>query len=35
MLGHIEKGGVILRDPMTVPTGRNMTARHPDGLVVE
>jgi predicted enzyme related to lactoylglutathione lyase len=30
-----EKGAEILRGPDKVPTGRNMTVRHPDGSVVE
>jgi hypothetical protein len=28
-------GGMILRPPQQVPAGINMTARHPDGLVIE
>lgn len=31
----ITHGGTILRPPQAVPTGINMTVRHPDGLVVE
>jgi len=30
-----EKGAEILRGPDKVPTGRNMTVKHPDGSVVE
>ena len=30
-----EKGAEIIRGPDKVPTGRNMTVRHPDGLVIE
>ncbi len=30
-----EKGAEILRGPNTVPTGRNMTVRHPDGAIIE
>jgi predicted enzyme related to lactoylglutathione lyase len=30
-----EKGAEILRGPNKVPTGRNMTVRHPDGSVIE
>ncbi|KKG17930.1 glyoxalase [Methanosarcina sp. 2.H.T.1A.6] len=30
-----EKGAEIIRGPVKVPTGRNMTVRHPDGAVVE
>ncbi|MGB9939283.1 VOC family protein [Methanosarcina sp.] len=30
-----EKGAEILRGPDKVPTGRNMTVRHPDGSVIE
>jgi predicted enzyme related to lactoylglutathione lyase len=30
-----EKGAKILRGPDKVPTGRNMTVRHPDGSVIE
>jgi len=29
------KGAEILRGPDKVPTGRNMTVRHPDGSVME
>ncbi len=29
------KGAEILRGPDKVPTGRNMTVRHPDGSVIE
>lgn len=33
---HLEEsGGQILPEPKAVPTGRNMRAEHPDGLVVE
>lgn len=28
-------GAVLLRGPKQVPTGSNMTVRHPDGIVVE
>jgi predicted enzyme related to lactoylglutathione lyase len=28
-------GGTVLRPPQQVPTGMNMTVRHPDGAVVE
>jgi predicted enzyme related to lactoylglutathione lyase len=31
----VEQGASILEEPKTVPTGKNMRARHPDGLVVE
>lgn len=30
-----QKGAEILRGPARVPTGRNMTVRHPDGSVIE
>jgi len=30
-----EKGAEIIRGPNKVPTGRNMTVRHPDGAVIE
>jgi predicted enzyme related to lactoylglutathione lyase len=30
-----ENGAEILRGPDKVPTGRNMTVRHPDGSVIE
>jgi predicted enzyme related to lactoylglutathione lyase len=30
-----EKGAEIIRGPDKVPTGRNMTVRHPDGSVIE
>jgi len=30
-----EKGAEILRGPNKVPTGRNMTVKHPDGSIVE
>lgn len=30
-----EKGAEILRGPNKVPTGRNMTVKHPDGSVIE
>ncbi len=30
-----EQGATILDEPKIVPTGRNMRARHADGLVVE
>ncbi|MCK9631264.1 MAG: hypothetical protein M0R30_06430 [Methanoregula sp.] len=30
-----ENGGTILRPPQQVPTGINMTVRHPDGSVIE
>lgn len=30
-----EKGVEILRGPDKVPTGRNMTVKHPDGSVIE
>jgi predicted enzyme related to lactoylglutathione lyase len=29
------QGGTILRSPQEVPTGINMTVRHPDGLIIE
>lgn len=29
------QGGVLLHAPRTVTSGRNFTARHPDGLVME
>ncbi len=29
------EGATILEEPKTVPTGRNMRVKHPDGLVVE
>lgn len=28
-------GSIILREPAKVPTGKNMTVKHPDGLIVE
>jgi predicted enzyme related to lactoylglutathione lyase len=31
----IANGGTVLRSPQEVPTGINMTVRHPDGLIVE
>jgi predicted enzyme related to lactoylglutathione lyase len=31
----IEKGAEIIRGPAKVPTGRNMTVKHPDGSVIE
>lgn len=30
-----EKGSEIIRGPTRVPTGRNMTVKHPDGSVIE
>ncbi|AKB78254.1 hypothetical protein MSHOH_1771 [Methanosarcina horonobensis HB-1 = JCM 15518] len=30
-----EKGAEIVREPAKVPTGRNMTVKHPDGSVIE
>ena len=30
-----EQGGEVLHAPRTVTSGRNFTARHPDGLVIE
>jgi len=30
-----EKGAEVIRGPDKVPTGRNMTVRHPDGSVIE
>lgn len=30
-----EKGAEMIRGPNTVPTGRNMTVRHPDGSIIE
>jgi predicted enzyme related to lactoylglutathione lyase len=30
-----EKGAEILRGPDKIPTGRNMTVRHPGGAVIE
>jgi predicted enzyme related to lactoylglutathione lyase len=30
-----EKGAEIIRGPDKVPTGRNMTVKHPDGSVIE
>ena len=30
-----EKGAEIVRGPNKVPTGRNMTVKHPDGSVIE
>lgn len=30
-----EQGGELLHEPRTVTSGRNCTARHPDGLVIE
>lgn len=30
-----EKGAKLIRGPSKVPTGRNMTVRHPDGSVIE
>lgn len=30
-----EKGAEIIRGPNTVPTGRNMAVRHPDGSIIE
>ena len=35
MLRIQEQGAVILHGPHDAPGGRNLTARHPDGLVVE
>jgi predicted enzyme related to lactoylglutathione lyase len=31
----LENGAVIIRDITTVPTGKNMTFRHPDGTIAE
>ncbi len=31
----VKQGVVILEEPKKVPTGLNMTARHPDGTIVE
>lgn len=31
----LENGSVIIRDIKLVPTGRNMTVRHPDGIIIE
>jgi len=31
----VGNGGTILRHPQPVPTGVNMTVRHPDGSVIE
>jgi len=30
-----EKGAKIIRGPAKVPTGKNMTIKHPDGSVIE
>ncbi|MCQ1535386.1 VOC family protein [Methanosarcina sp. KYL-1] len=30
-----EKGAEIIRGPTEVPTGRNMTVKHPDGSILE
>lgn len=30
-----EKGAELIRGPNKVPTGRNMTVRHPEGSVIE
>ena len=30
-----DQGGEVLHEPRTVTSGRNFTARHPDGLVIE
>lgn len=30
-----EKGAILIRGPNKVPTGRNITVRHPDGSVIE
>jgi len=30
-----DKGSEIIRGPTRVPTGRNMTVKHPDGSVIE
>ena len=30
-----KKGAEIIRGPNTVPTGMNMTVRHPDGSIIE
>ncbi|MDQ0393152.1 VOC family protein [Labrys monachus] len=30
-----EQGGTLLHEPRTVTSGRNFTARHPDGLIIE
>lgn len=30
-----EKGAEIIRGPAKVPTGRNMTVKHPDGSIIE
>lgn len=29
------QGATILRGPSQVPTGRNMTVKHPDGIIME
>jgi hypothetical protein len=29
------KGAEFIREPAKVPTGRNMTVRHPDGSIIE
>lgn len=31
----LENGSVIIRDIKQVPTGKNMTVRHPDGIIIE
>ena len=31
----LENGAVIIRDITAVPTGKNMTFRHPDGTIAE
>lgn len=31
----LENGSVIIRDIKQVPTGKNMTIRHPDGIIIE
>lgn len=31
----VAQGAVILSPPKVVPTGMNMTVRHPDGVIIE
>ena len=31
----LERGATLIRDVANVPTGMNMTVRHPDGAIVE
>lgn len=31
----VNSKATIIREPSTVPTGKNMTVKHPDGMIVE